>query len=116
MPMPSEIQARLAQLNQRLATPHWPDPAKPIQVLLALDAQNLYQHLAKAYSYDLIINDLPKKLQPIYGRLSIQVLKVATILAALDWCSISQDYPTIEITHMTRAIEIVNPGEGAFTE
>jgi len=55
-------------------------------------------------SYDLLTPDLDNRLYGTYGRLPTQALKIAMILAALDWGN--GNAPRIEAPHMARAISI----------
>ena len=53
----------------------------------------------------MITENLPDKLHGAYGRLPTHALKVAMILAALDWPE-NSPAPRIELNHMTKAILI----------
>ena len=57
-------------------------------------------------SYDLLVSgDVDEQLNPSYGRLPTLALKVALILASLDWCQVEeQNVPRITAAHMARAL------------
>ena len=59
----------------------------------------------RAVSYDLLTDALPKRLFGTYGRLPAQALKVAMILAALDWPG-ELRAPRVESEHLAQALRI----------
>jgi hypothetical protein len=102
---PESLERDLRRLFERLPHSHkWPDPPDALEVTLAPDVQAIWSRYNKALSHDLLTEDLPEQLHGTYGRLPTQALKVAMILSALDWDN--QPAPRIEISHISRAIEI----------
>ncbi len=107
-PEPPELPAGLSRLHDRLPRPAWPDPPESRPVLLGTEVHERWARYNKALSYDLLVasSGLDQRLWGAYGRLPSQLLKVATILAALDWAD-GAEFPTIEIPHLARAMAIV---------
>jgi len=97
----------LQKLYERLPTATWPDQVKPITVTLGPGVFEKWDIYHKAVSYDLLRPDrLDERMFGTYGRLATQALKVATILAALEWARTDDLAPVIELRHLHRAIEI----------
>jgi hypothetical protein len=112
-PLPSvQIEEQLRTLDRMLPTP------PPVEALggddaPGVDAWSLVCHCWKnvdAYSQALRdmtspTSTLDDRLRPIYGRLHVLALKVAIILAALDWAALgnTQTRPVIESRHWYRA-------------
>jgi hypothetical protein len=91
-------------LYGRLEIPTWPKPPKAFDLMLGTGVFEAWAAYNKAMRFDLLTPELPERLWGVYGRLPTQVLKVATILAALDWGS--EDAPVIELPHIARAVSI----------
>lgn len=101
---PQELGNTLTRLLNRLLTPVWPDPPKALTVTLADGVYQTWQQYNKAVSYDLLTDELDERLHGTYGRLPTQVIKVAMILAALDWQE--EPAPVIQDYHLAHAIAI----------
>jgi hypothetical protein len=103
---PSVLVGALQHLYDRLPKTKWPDQLEALTVSLtesAIEAWNAYN---KSVSYDLLVTfDINERLKAAYGRLPTQAIKVATILAALDWPE-SQAAPIIDLSHLAGAIAI----------
>ena len=103
---PPELVSTLKRLLERLPNGHkWPEPPPALAVTIAPEAFSAWSKYNKALSYDLLQENLSDQLHGAYGRLPVQALKIAMILAALDW---PQEYssPRIELAHIARSIEI----------
>ena len=107
VPEPRELLEGLQHIYQRLPQPKWPEPPEARAVGFEDGARNLWRRYNKALRNDLLRadNGLDSRLEGTYGALPVQALKVAMILSAMDWPD-EWAAPTIEISHMTRAIEI----------
>lgn len=101
---PAGMVATLAKLHKRLPQATWPDPPKALVTTLGDGVYDAWMLYNKALSHDLLTPDLDDRLAGTYGRLPTLVLKVATILAALDWTE--GKAPQIELRHLARAITI----------
>ena len=101
---PPELVARLSRLYNQLPGATWPDPPEPIAVTLGDRVHGTWVRYNQALSYDMLTPDLDMRLWGTYGRLPTVGLKLAMILAALDW----QDgaAPKIELPHLARAMLI----------
>jgi hypothetical protein len=77
---------------------------KPLSVGLADGVMDTWEEYNKIMTYDLLFS-LDPKLHAAYGRFPTHVLKIAIILAALDWEH--GNAPVIEMPHLARAIRIV---------
>jgi hypothetical protein len=102
---PEEIRGELERLYTRLPAPSWPSPPESLCVNLAEGTFADWERYARAVSFDLVGPALPEQLAGTYGRLPTQVLKVATLLAALDWDE-EHRVPCIGRHHLARAILI----------
>ena len=94
-----------AWLYSRLPANVWPQPPTALDVRLGTAVLLAWQAYDKLLRHDLLTIDLPERLWGWYGRAPTQVIKVATLLAALDWDT--GDTPKIELPHLMRAISIV---------
>lgn len=103
-PMPKAVLQQLVTLFNKLPTPEWPKPPESIEVKIEVDAFKLWKDYNQAVSYEILKSSLDESLYGIYGRLPNQAIKIATILAALDWDK--GDAPVITLLHMVRGIEI----------
>lgn len=104
---PPALLVGLQTLYDRLPTATWPNMPTPLTVTLGAGVHEAWQRYNKALSHDLLLNnvDLDYRLEGTYGRLPEQALKVATILAALDWPP-HRNAPEIELPHFARAMVI----------
>lgn len=96
----------VSQLYNRLPVAPYPTPPSAETVLLGVNVHATWERYAKAMRYDqLKTGQIAEQLNGSYGRLPVHALKVAMLLAALDWQS-SQTTPTIELPHIVRGIQI----------
>jgi len=102
---PRELKRNLALLYRRLPQPRYPDTVNPVTVTLADGVAAAYLSYHKTVGHDML-RDLDERLYGPYGRLPAHMLKVAMLLAALDWPE-DRPAPCIELTHLARAIDIV---------
>lgn len=103
---PEQLFAQLLHLYERLLKPEWPTPPTPLNVTLGHGVRDCWNRYDKFVGYDLINPDCDDQLAGTYARMPIQALKVAILLAAMDW---PEDLaaPRIELPHLVRAIQIV---------
>ena len=94
---PTALSTQLKELYNRLPKPRWPDPVPDIAVFLGDGVYQLWNTYNRAMRYDMLNDDLDRRLWAAYGRLPVHVLKVATLLAALDWKD--APCPQIEMRH-----------------
>jgi hypothetical protein len=103
-PRPKAIVDGLLSLYDRLPAAQWPEQTKAQTVHLGAGVFDHWNRYNKALSCDLLTEELPGQLWGSYGRLPTMALKVAMILAALDW---QPETPCkIELPHLARALEI----------
>lgn len=104
-PILVEDLTRLA--NNLLATPErYPEPVSSRAVAIAPEAKQAWRQYYIALSHDLLTSrDAPdQRLGGTYGRLPTMALKVALLLAALDWSSSGGgSEPVITLAHYARA-------------
>lgn len=102
---PAELSAQLSRFYERLPMPTWPKPPETLTVTLGLGVEDCWGRYDKFVGYELINPDGDDRLAGAYARMPIQALKVAMLLAAMDW---PQDLaaPRIELPHLVRAIHI----------
>jgi hypothetical protein len=114
--MPENMVRQLRQLHEALPAP--PEPAAigdtPSIESWSLVASELWEPL---HTYERVLREmtapnspLDDRLRTVYGRLHVQALKVAIILAALDWIALGerrQTKPVVRAAHWYRAQEIV---------
>ena len=98
------LEAGLRRVYEGLPEATWPDPPEPQAMMLGTGVFDAWKPYRKAVSYDLLTDDLDHRLWGSYGRLPMQALKVAMILAAFDWKPGTT--PVIELPHLARAMEI----------
>lgn len=101
---PAQLDTILQNLLHRLPCPTWPDSPQALTVTLSDGVYQTWQRYNKAVSYDLLTDDLDERLHGTYGRLPTHVIKVAIILAALDWQN--ESAPVIQSYHLAHAIAI----------
>jgi len=102
---PTALIEQLRAIYNRLPKPRWPEPLTDIPATLGPGVFNLWNQYNRALRYDLLTDDLDHRLWAAYGRLPVTALKVAMILAVLDWPE-ADPTPRIEMRHMHRALLI----------
>ena len=104
-PDPAELVKVLAGIYTRLPRPAWPAPPEARAVTIdRAEALAMWNRYNKACSYDLLTVDVDSRLWGSYGRLPTHALKLATLLAVLDWAATPA--PHIEARHMAQAVAI----------
>lgn len=103
---PSRLRNDLHHLNNRLPVSTWIQPTGALYVCVDDDARHQWDVYNKWCSYDCLGDGLDQRLYGTYGRLPTQAIKVATLLAAMDWPD-TDDRPCITTAHMGRAIELI---------
>ncbi len=107
---PSRLAEDLTRLaNVLLPTPErFPEPVSSRMVSIAPEAKKAWRSYYIALSHDLLTSrDAPDgRLGGTYGRLPTMALKVATLLAALDWAGGEMAEPLITLGHYARAQRI----------
>ena len=109
VPIPETLINRLKALYNRLPAP--PDDStedsQPTAIAAsmeapAIEAMNLYRRAMIELS-----DDVPSALQGNYGRMPTQALKVALLLALIDWAGQAEGNPlVIRMGHWARAVQI----------
>ncbi len=102
---PPELLRQLQRLYDRLPKPSYPEPPKALRVSLGAGVLDAWKRYDRAVRFDLIVAGLDDRLHGVYGRIPAQALKIATILAALDWPD-EELAPRVELSHLARAIQI----------
>ena len=105
MSRPSALENGLRHLYQQLPEANYPEPPHALTVTLGSAVHAAWNQYNRAMSYELLTNEVDHRLWGSYGRLPVQVLKVSTLLAAMDWPD-GQSVPRIELPHLARAIAI----------
>jgi hypothetical protein len=82
---PPALLGTLVRLFRKLPGTGQPDHYRPSQVALAPDVAAAWLRYRRALAYDLLTPDLDPRLWNAYSQLPVQLIKVATLLAALDW-------------------------------
>jgi hypothetical protein len=98
---PPALADGLKRLYNRLPPATWPNPPEAITVSLGAGTFDAWKAYNRALSFDLLTPELDRRLFGAYGRLPTHALKVAMILAALNWDTTPA--PQIELTHLARA-------------
>lgn len=105
-----EIITTIQRMYNRLPAPVWPDGVESRPAIIESDAMAAWKRYYKATNHDMIVDGgLDYRLIPAYGRLHIHALKMALIMATLDWgCGKKALGPTpvVSMSHMARAITI----------
>lgn len=113
---PAELEATLRRLLQHLpepagaADPHaQPEPPRRLAVTLEDGVWEHWQEYNDALSYAFQHPDVvaDHRLRLMCGRLPVKLLRVAMLLAALDWRPERTDAPRIGLAHYARAHQIV---------
>ena len=115
--MPPDLVRRLRQLHETLPAPPEPQAIgdrQPTFEPWSLVATELWEPM---HAYERALREmtapnspLDDRLRTVYGRLHVQALKVAIILAALDWIALGerrQNSPVVRAAHWYRAQQIV---------
>jgi hypothetical protein len=104
---PPELAAGLRRLYDQLPAAQWPDPPKATTVRLDAGVHDAWERYNKAASFDLLTAEgIDARLHGTYGRLPTQALKVAIILATLDWEPDRGNAPTVRLPHLARAVAV----------
>ncbi|NLF77239.1 MAG: DUF3987 domain-containing protein [Chloroflexi bacterium] len=113
--LPEHLVQQLRQLHESLPMPTQPDVAAdiPRTETWSLNATEVWKPL---HAYERVLramtapnSPLDDRLRTVYGRLHVQALKVAIILAALDWIALGdrrQSKPVVRAAHWYRAQQI----------
>lgn len=103
---PQPLITRLMKLYADLPITDWPDQPQPLEVVLEPDALAAWKRYDRAIRFDMVVSEaLDDRLDGTYARLPTQLLKVATLCAAIDWTK--GQPPRIELSHLARAEQIV---------
>jgi len=111
---PTELANRLRRLHERLPEPPLPDALgeKKTSEAWSLSADiwiacHAYEQALRAMTAP--SSSLDDRLRAVYGRLHVQAIKVATLLAAMDWADEDSGLPHPKVTaaHWYRAQQIV---------
>jgi hypothetical protein len=111
---PTELASRLRRLHERLPEPPLPDALgeKKTSEAWSLSADiwtacHAYEQALRAMTAP--SSSLDDRLRAVYGRLHVQAIKVATLLAAMDWADEDGGLPHPKVTtaHWYRAQQIV---------
>jgi hypothetical protein len=103
---PHSVTVGLGNLYKALSLPAYPEPARCTVATVDPNSFATWKRYNKALSYDLLMSPgLDGALSGTYGRLPTQALKVATILAALDYAAGSGEL-CIRPHHLARGIVI----------
>jgi hypothetical protein len=88
-----------------LPVPTYPEPVEARDVELDGEAKIAWWRYYVAVTYDLLVSGTPptQQLWGNYARLPAQALKIALILAALDWASGRHKEPLVTLAHYARA-------------
>jgi len=114
MNRPSDIENGLTKLFNKLPNGNkWPDPPACLTVNVSSDSFGYWTKYNRALSDDLLTDTLPEMLWGAYGRLPTHALKVAMLLAALDWTG-NETTPKIETRHMIRALTIAETWRASY--
>jgi hypothetical protein len=102
-----ETLTRLA--HDLLLAPTYPAPVEAKEAEMTGEARAAWWRYYLAVTYDLLTSEHPPdgRLWGCYGRLPAQALKVALILAGLDWASSKVAAPQVTLAHYARAQVIV---------
>lgn len=104
---PKGLQSTLRSIQSRLPEAHWPASPSSLVAGISDDAIALWEIYNQQMSYELLIgDDIDDRLRGLYGRLPTHAVKVALILATLEWPT-DYDRPAIEIQHLREAVGIV---------
>lgn len=102
---PAILLEGLQHLYKRLPATVWPKSPSALTVTLAPGVMEAWARYGQAVGFDLIGDELDERLAGTYGRMPTQVLKIAMLLAAMDWPA-NSPAPQIELPHLARAMRI----------
>jgi hypothetical protein len=114
--MPERLVRQLRSLHETLPAPPEPEAIGDVPSIesWSLAASEIWEPL---HAYERVLREmtapnspLDDRLRTVYGRLHVQALKVAIILAALDWIALGerkQNRPVVRVAHWYRAQQIV---------
>ena len=113
-PEPPALLQTGVRLFRKLPGNGQPDHYRPCEVELAPDVAAAWLHYRRALAYDLLTPDLDARLWNSYSQFPVQLIKVATLLAALDWvASLPADPSPVPKTRgRAKAQEIPPPENG----
>ena len=84
-PEPPALLPQVVRLFHKLRGIGRPGQYQPYEVALAPGVDAAWLRYRRALAYDLLTPDLDARLWTAYPHLPVQLIKVATLLAALDW-------------------------------
>lgn len=107
VPRPPRLAQGLRRLYEALPPPSGSQTLETLRVKLGPGVSDAWQAYDKAMRHDLLTDELGR-LAAYYGRLPTKAVKIATLLAALDWGAETQreEAPTIELRHWYRGQKI----------
>jgi len=100
------LDASLRALYENLPEAEWPEPPAAQTVILGDYVFDLWNSYNKALRYELLNESLDTRLWGTYGRLPVLAIKVAMILAAMDWAQGNGGEVRVELPHLSRALRI----------
>jgi hypothetical protein len=104
---PESLLTTIKTLYERLPKPEGGTPNIVHSVQLGESVYPAWERYVKACQFDLLTTyDVDERLAGSYARLPTQAMKIAIILAALDWREDGSNAPVITMPHMARAVEI----------
>ncbi len=113
---PAPLMEELGRLFGSLPQPEdkesGPVAPEPIAVLVDQDAYQAWDRYYKALKR-ILRGESDDKLSGWYGRLQIQLLKVAMLLAALDWDP-GRGSPRMTVAHLAKGMEITERWRASF--
>ncbi|MCD6552442.1 MAG: DUF3987 domain-containing protein [Anaerolineae bacterium] len=105
MDPPATIIDTLRRLaGQMLCVPEYPEPPEEMAIAIDREAYERWEAYDRAATFDMLTgeNAPDGRLSGVYARLPTQALKVAMILAALDWADGYMETPRITLAHWAR--------------
>jgi hypothetical protein len=115
-PCPPHLAEGLIRLaHSLLPVPAYPAPVEAREVAMADEAKAAWWRYYVAVTYDLLSSSQPpdRRLWGSYGRFPAQALKIALILAALDWADGRQEEPQVTLAHYARGQAIAERWRGS---
>ncbi|MCC6443495.1 MAG: DUF3987 domain-containing protein [Armatimonadetes bacterium] len=106
VPEPLEISDFLSRLLLRLPEPTYPTPPQSIAASFAPGMIEVWENYCRVLRHDLLIkNEINELLSGAYGRLPTQALKIALLLAVMEW-EPEEPAPVIRCRHLAHAMHI----------
>lgn len=103
--MPTDhLERTLRTLYENLPEAKWPEPPVAKTVLLDEYVYEMWNLYNRAMRYELLDENLDTRLWGTYGRMPVHVLKIAMILASLDWDG--ENEVRVMLAHLSRALMI----------